>query len=101
MTNTLMSPRTHAVKQQVSASDRGHEVALGLMTINVLALPRFLKSQVVCFVGGVGTVKSYQPDSNTWSYAIEMDMGPEPDFGRVGSETTILLLEADVQSVIN
>jgi len=74
---------------------------LGLIAIKVLALPKFFKSQVVCFVGGVGTVKSYQPDSNTWSYAIEMDMGPEPDFGRVGSETTIFLLEADIQSVIN
>ena len=82
-------------------SDRGDEVALELMTTNVLALPRFFKSQVVCFIGGVGTVKSYQPNSNTWSYAIEMDMGPEPEFGRVGSETTIFLLEADIQSVIN
>ena len=59
MTNTLMSLRTHTVKQQVSASD-SDEVALELMTIGDLALPKFFKSQVVCFVSGVGTVKRFR-----------------------------------------
>jgi hypothetical protein len=51
----------------------------------------------VQFSGGVGTIKSYQPNSNnTWTYAIEMEMGPEPNFGRVGFETTILLQETEI-----
>jgi predicted fused transcriptional regulator/phosphomethylpyrimidine kinase len=30
-----------------------------------------------------------------------MELGPEPDMGRVGSETMILLLEADIHEVMN
>lgn len=67
------------------------------MNASTLMLPRFNRNQLVQFSGGVGTVKSYQPNSNnTWIYAIEMEMGPEPDFGRVGFETTILLHETEI-----
>ncbi len=61
-------------------------------------VPRFRRNQMVCFRGGVGKIKSYRPNSNnTWIYAIEMEMGPEPEFGRVGFETTILLHETEIQ----
>jgi hypothetical protein len=55
---------------------------------------------MVHFVGGIGTIKNYRPDSTTWTYAVEMEMGPEPEMGRVGLETTILLHEADIQEVM-
>jgi hypothetical protein len=67
------------------------------MNATTLMLPRFSRNQTVQFSGGVGTIKSYQPNSNnTWTYAIEMELGPEPIFGRVGFETTILLLETEI-----
>ncbi len=69
------------------------------MNLTSRAVPRFTKNQTVCFSGGVGRIKSYRPNSNqSWLYAIEMEMGPEPDFGRVGFETTILLHEAEIQA---
>lgn len=54
---------------------------------------------MVRFLGGVGKIKSFHPDSNTWTYAIEMEMGLEPDFGRVGAETTVILYEEDILGV--
>ncbi len=65
------------------------------------ATPRFCKDQIVWFVGGTGRVKSYQPDADSWFYSVEMEMGPEPDMGRIGFETTILLHETDITGVMN
>jgi len=65
--------------------------ALWLTTANVIKTPRFNKNQMVCFVGGVGKIRSCRPESGTWTYVVEK--GPEPDMGRVGSETMILLLK--------
>ncbi len=63
--------------------------------------PKFRQSQMVCFWGGMGTIRSYHLESGTWAYAVEMALGPEPESGRVGSETTILLNETDMQAVMN
>ncbi|MBW4447855.1 MAG: hypothetical protein KME38_13545 [Spirirestis rafaelensis WJT71-NPBG6] len=63
--------------------------------------PRFRTNQMVHFVGGMGKIKNYRPNSATWTYAVEMEMGREPEMGRVGFETTILLDEADIEEVIN
>jgi hypothetical protein len=63
--------------------------------------PKFTIHQFVYFIGGVGTILDFQVDSNTWKYAVEMEKGPEPDMGRIGSETTILLHETDIYGVIN
>jgi hypothetical protein len=71
------------------------------MTANVMTRPKYAKGQMVYFVGGVGTIRSCRLDSCTWTYAVEMEMGPEPDMGRVGYETTILLNEADIQGGMN
>jgi hypothetical protein len=62
-------------------------------------LPRFNREQAVRFIGGEGRIKSYRPSSGTWTYLIEMDMEPEPHIGRIGQETTVLLQEADLESV--
>jgi hypothetical protein len=53
----------------------------------------------VRFIGGVGKIKSFRSESNTWAYAVEMEMGAEPDFGRIGVQTTILLHEDDILGV--
>lgn len=65
------------------------------------SLPKFRQEQMVCFLGVIGTIRSYHLESGTWAYAVEMALGPEPDVGRVGSETTILLHEADLKAVMN
>lgn len=54
------------------------------------------KGQKVNFIGGTGTIKSYFPDAGSWSYLVEMEMGPEPDMGRIGYETAILLSHSDL-----
>ncbi|HEY9612694.1 hypothetical protein [Allocoleopsis sp.] len=73
--------------------------AFRFMNSTSMTVPRFNRNQIVRFSGGIGTIKSYRPNSNqSWIYAIEMEMGPEPDFGRVGFETTILLHEAEIQA---
>ncbi|MGL5834641.1 MAG: hypothetical protein ACRC1Z_15605 [Waterburya sp.] len=67
------------------------------MSINLLTKPKFVPNQTVRFIGGMGKITSIQPQDSRWVYTIEMSMGAEPDFGRVGAETTIVLAEQDVR----
>jgi hypothetical protein len=60
--------------------------------------PSFHPAQRVSFVGGEGIVRSYRPEAGTWTYLVEMALGLEPDFGRVGAETMVLLNEADLRA---
>lgn len=64
-------------------------------------LPRFSKNQFVSFIGGMGKILNCQIDSGMWAYAVEMEMGPLPEVGRVGPETTILLYETEIQDVMH
>ncbi|MBW4452102.1 MAG: hypothetical protein KME55_05155 [Nostoc indistinguendum CM1-VF10] len=66
------------------------------MTATFIKVPKFRATQWVSFIGGEGIVRSYTPESGTWTYLIEMALGLEPDFGRVGAETMILLTEEDL-----
>jgi hypothetical protein len=67
------------------------------MRINyLLSKPKFAPNQTVRFIGGVGRIKSIQQQDSRWVYNIEMSLGAEPDFGRVGAETTIVLVEQDI-----
>jgi hypothetical protein len=66
------------------------------MIATVVSVPKFSQNQSVRFIGGEGKVKALHADSGSWSYTVEMAMGPEPVMGRIGSETTILLSEADL-----
>ena len=66
------------------------------MSVNFLEKPKFHQQEKVSFLGGTGKVKSLQREANKWIYTVEMNMGSEPDFGRVGAETTILLEEQDI-----
>jgi hypothetical protein len=58
--------------------------------------PSFYPSQQVSFMGGEGVVRSRHFDLGTWTYLVEMTLGPKPNFGRVGAETMVILLEADL-----
>lgn len=62
----------------------------------IIAAPKFKQNQEVSFVGGLGIIKECHFESGTWTYLIEMSMGPEPAIGRIGSETHVLLSEADI-----
>jgi hypothetical protein len=66
------------------------------MTTTLIGMPSFRPAQQVRFVGGEGIVRNYQADTGTWIYLIEMPLGQEPDFGRVGAETMVVLPEADL-----
>ncbi|MEH2406631.1 hypothetical protein [Nostoc sp.] len=68
------------------------------MTVTFMNVPKFRNTEWVSFVGGEGIIRSYTPESGTWTYLIEMALGLEPDFGRVGAETMILLTEADLRT---
>ncbi|MBD1867223.1 hypothetical protein H6F95_07895 [Cyanobacteria bacterium FACHB-471] len=69
------------------------------MTAILIKRPLFRPMQWVSFVGGEGIVRSYKPNAGTWAYLVEMPLGLDPDFGRVGAETMILLNEADLCAV--
>ncbi|AVH70925.1 hypothetical protein [Nostoc sp. 'Lobaria pulmonaria (5183) cyanobiont'] len=68
------------------------------MTATLMKVPKFRNTQWVSFVGGEGIVRSYTPECGTWTYLIEMALELEPNFGRVGAETMILLTEADLRT---
>ena len=67
-----------------------------MLTMIRNSTPLFHAGQQVWFIGGTGTVKSYRPDAGSWTYQVEMEMGPEPVMGRVGYETTVMLSETDI-----
>lgn len=68
------------------------------MTLNLVKAPSFHCAQRVRFVGGEGVVRSQRFEEETWIYLVEMALGPEPNFGRVGAETTLVLTEADLRA---
>ncbi|MBD1999776.1 hypothetical protein H6F93_09820 [Leptolyngbya sp. FACHB-671] len=68
------------------------------MTATLIRRPMFRPMQRVSFVGGEGIVRSYKPNAGTWAYLVEMPLGLNPDFGRVGAETMVLLNEADLRA---
>jgi hypothetical protein len=66
------------------------------MKARILTVPSLCRGQAVKFIGGTGIVKNYRQESGTWSYLVEMELGSEPDMGRVGYETMIWLPEPDL-----
>ncbi|MBD2261227.1 hypothetical protein [Pseudanabaena sp. FACHB-2040] len=68
------------------------------MTATLTKRPLFRLMQQVSFVGGEGIVRSYKPNAGTWAYLVEMPLGVDPIFGRVGAETMVLLNEADLRA---
>lgn len=62
----------------------------------VLTSPWLCQGQTVGFIGGAGVIKNYKVESGIWLYLVEMELGPEPEVGRVGCETMVWLPEADL-----
>ncbi|BAY91983.1 hypothetical protein FDUTEX481_00991 [Tolypothrix sp. PCC 7601] len=69
------------------------------MSANSFTIPKFSPGETVEFIGGMGMIVKCSPNSATWAYYVEMQMGDEPEMGRIGYETTILLLETDIASL--
>lgn len=69
------------------------------MISSVVSMPKFRPNQDVRFIGGEGKVKELHPLSGSWWYKVEMAMGPMPDMGRIGYETTIVLPETDLDAL--
>jgi len=69
------------------------------MAASVIGVPKFCRGQRVCFAGGEGTVQTCKFEAGNWAYHLKMAMGLEPDFGRAGCETTIVLAEFELEVV--
>jgi len=71
-----------AISDQAKAIPSHRDINWALwLTTAIMTPPRF-SNQMVCFVGGVGTIRSCRPESGTWTYVVEMELGPEPDMGK-------------------
>lgn len=68
------------------------------MTATLMKVHSFRNTQRVRFIGGEGVVRSFKYEFGTWTYLVQMALGPEPDFGRVGAETMVFLNEADLRA---
>jgi hypothetical protein len=69
-----------------------------LMTAIGMREPKFHHKQRVRFIGGEGVVQNYESEFGGWTYLVEMALGPEPDFGRIGAETMVLLNETELHA---
>ena len=67
----------------------------------LLNAPKFQEQQQVSFAGGQGRILSLQADGIDWLYSVEMPLGVEPDMGRIGYETIVLMSEAELSSTIS
>lgn len=67
-----------------------------MLANSIAILPRFDKNQLVSFTGGIGRIRNYHLELGAWMYLVEMELGPEPETGRIGYETMILLPEIEL-----
>jgi hypothetical protein len=58
----------------------------------------FDREQRVRFAGGEGIVRNIKLEAKHWTYLVEMPLGREPEFGRVGTETVVLLSETELRA---
>jgi hypothetical protein len=58
--------------------------------------PKFCNEHLVSFAGGEGIVRRANWECDRWTYLVEMALGEEPEFGRIGPETMVLLDETDL-----
>lgn len=68
------------------------------MTAKAIEVHRFQPAQRVRFLGGEGIVRNMKHETGTWKYLVEMPLGNEPSFGRVGAETMVLLSETELRA---
>jgi hypothetical protein len=67
------------------------------MPTKCLPKPKFRTNHSVSFAGGQGVIRSANWEFGRWTYLIEMALGVEPEFGRIGAETMILLEENELR----
>lgn len=58
--------------------------------------PKFCTEDPVSFAGGEGIVRSVNWEFGGWIYLVEMPLGIEPEFGRIGPEAMLFLDEIDL-----
>jgi hypothetical protein len=58
----------------------------------------FDRDQRVRFLGGEGIVRNFKFEAENWTYLVEMPLGTEPTFGRIGAETMVLLSETELRA---
>ncbi len=66
------------------------------MTATYTPKPKFHAEFPVSFTGGEGTVRGAKWEFGRWIYLVEMALGIEPEFGRIGPEAMVLLDETDL-----
>jgi hypothetical protein len=66
---------------------------------NSIVNRRFDRHQYVSFIGGEGIIKGFKFENGKWKYAIEMPLGVEPQFGRIGAETIVVLDEIELNAL--
>jgi hypothetical protein len=54
--------------------------------------------QWVQFPGGEGIVRNFKFEAENWTDLVEMPLGVEPNFGRIGAETMVLLSETELRA---
>jgi hypothetical protein len=68
------------------------------MISTFIKVHNFHPAQRVRFLGGEGIVRNLKFEAGSWTYLVEMEMGPEPKFGRVGAETMVLLNQKELRA---
>jgi hypothetical protein len=68
------------------------------MTPTIEKIHTFKLAQRVKFFGGEGIVRQVKFEAQHWTYLVEMPLGREPEFGRVGAETMVLLRETELRA---
>jgi hypothetical protein len=68
------------------------------MLKTAIKLHSFNRDQWVRFLGGEGIIRNFKFEDNNWTYLVEMPLGVEPSFGRVGAETMVLLSETELRA---
>jgi hypothetical protein len=58
--------------------------------------PKFCDRHPVRFDGGEGIVRQANWECGRWTYIVEMPLGVEPKFGRIGAESMVLMDETDL-----
>jgi hypothetical protein len=66
------------------------------MSVSCALKPKFGNEHPVRFAGGEGIVRGASWEFGRWTYLVEMALGIEPEFGRIGPEAIVLLDEADL-----
>ena len=72
---------------------------MNALSENPQTQPKFRPFQQVYFLGGMGKIISCFTDHGKWMYSVEMPLGKEPNMGRIGSETIILMPETEIYQI--